>query len=105
MREGRVRRAYIGIAGGPRPLPPQARVRLGRQAALEVVEVAEGGPAERAGVRPEDLIIELDGRPVERPDDIQRLMNEAAIDHPLSVRLLRADRWLELQIHPVELVE
>jgi S1-C subfamily serine protease len=105
MRDGRVRRAYIGIAGGPRPLPPQARVRLDRQAALEVVEVAEGGPAERAGVRPEDLIVELDGRPVERADDIQRLMNEAAIDHPLPVSLLRGDRWLELEIHPVELVE
>ena len=105
MRDGRVRRAYIGIAGGPRPLPPQARVRLGRQAGLEVVEVAAGGPAERAGVRPEDLLVELDGRPVERADDIQRLMNEAAIDHPLAVRVLRGDRWLELEIHPVELVE
>ena len=105
MRHGRVRRAYIGIAGGPRPLPPQARVRLGREAGLEVVEVAPQGPAERAGVRPEDLILELGGRPVHRADDIQELMNEAAIDHPLPVRLLRGDRYVELQIHPVELVE
>jgi S1-C subfamily serine protease len=105
MRHGRVRRAYIGIAGGPRPLPPQARIRLARQTGLEVVEVAPGGPAERAGLRPEDLIVELGGRPVERPDDIQRLMSEALIDQPLPVQLLRGDRWLELQIHPVELVE
>jgi S1-C subfamily serine protease len=105
MRDGRVRRAYIGIAGGPRPLPPHARARLGRKAGLEVVEVAESGPAERAGLRPEDLIVEIDGRPVERADDIQRLMNEAAIEHPLPVRLLRGDRWLDLEIHPAELVE
>jgi S1-C subfamily serine protease len=105
MRDGRVRRAYIGIAGGPRPLPPAARVRLGRTAGLEVVEVAAGGPAERAGLRPEDLIVEMDGRAVERADDIQRLMNETAIDHPLPVHLLRGDQWLELEIHPVELVE
>jgi S1-C subfamily serine protease len=105
MRDGRVRRAYIGIAGGPRPLPPQARVRLGRKAGLEVVEVAQDGPAARAGLRAEDLIVEIDGRPVERADDIQQLMNEAAIDHPLPVRLLRGDRWLDLEIHPVELVE
>jgi S1-C subfamily serine protease len=105
MRRGRVRRAYIGIAGGPRPLPPQARIRVGRQAGVEVVEVAPGGPAERAGLRPEDLIVELGGRAVERAEDIQRLMNEAAIDQPLPVHLLRGDRWLELEIHPAELVE
>jgi serine protease Do len=105
MRHGRVRRAYIGIGGGPRPLPPQARIRLGRQAGVEVVEVAPGGPAEQAGLRPEDLIVELGGRPVERTDDIQRLMNEAVIGRPISVQLLRGDRWLELQIHPVELEE
>jgi serine protease Do len=105
MRDGRVRRAYIGIAGGPRPLPPQARARLGRRGGLEVVEVAEGSPAQRAGIRPEDLIVELGGRPVERADDIQRLMNDAAIGRPLPVRLVRGDRWLGLEIHPVELAE
>ncbi|HLY47636.1 MAG TPA: trypsin-like peptidase domain-containing protein [Solirubrobacteraceae bacterium] len=105
MRDGRVRRAYIGIAGGPRPLPPQARVRLGRAAALEVVEVADGSPAQRAGLRAEDLIVELGGRAVERADDVQQLMNEAAIDRPLPVRALRGDRWLKLEIYPQELVE
>ena len=105
MREGRVRRAYIGIAGGPRPLPPQARIRLGRDAGLEVVEVVDGSPAQRAGLRPEDLIVEMGGRAVERADDIQRLMNDAVIDHPLSVSLLRGERWLELELRPTELVE
>lgn len=105
MRDGRVRRAYIGIAGGPRPLPPQARTRLGRAAALEVVEVAEGSPAQRAGLRPEDLIIEMGSRQVERADDVQRLMNDAAIGKPLPVSLLRGDRWLNLELYPVELVE
>src|SRR5579884_4057773 len=101
MHDGRVRRAYIGIAGGPRPLPPQARIRLGRPAGLEVVEVADGSPAQRAGVRAEDLIVEIGGRPVERADDVQRLMNDAAIGRPLAVGLLRADRWLKLELHPV----
>src|SRR5438270_394907 len=64
MREGRVRRAYIGIAGGPRPLPPHARARLGRQAGVEVVEVQPDSPAQRAGMRAEDLILELDGRAI-----------------------------------------
>ena len=105
MRDGRVRRAYIGIAGGPRPLPPQARIRLGRAGGLEVVEVADGSPAQKAGVRPEDLIVEIGGVPVQRADDVQQLMNDAAIGRPLSVSLIRGDRWLELELHPVELVE
>jgi S1-C subfamily serine protease len=105
MRDGRVRRAYIGIAGGPRPLPPQARIRLGRAGGLEVVEVAEGSPAQHAGLRPEDLIVEMGGTPVQRADDVQRLMNDAAIGRPLAVSLLRGNRWLELELHPAELVE
>jgi S1-C subfamily serine protease len=105
MQDGRVRRAYIGIAGGPRPLPPHARVRLSRTAGLEVVEVAEGSPAQRAGLRPEDLIVELSGEPVERADDVQRLMTEAAIGAQMAVTVLRGERVLELELRPVELAD
>jgi serine protease Do len=105
MRDGRVRRAYIGIGGGPRPLPPQARATLGRTRCVEVVEVAPGSPAERAGLRAEDLIVELGGRPIERVDDVQRLMTHEAIGRRLNVRVLRGDRWLELELTPTELTE
>ena len=105
MRDGRVRRAYVGIAGGPRPLPPHARVRLERQSGVEVVEVASGSPAERAGLRAEDLIVELDGQPIERVDDVQRLMNYDAIGRTLQARVLRGDRFLDLELAPVELAE
>ena len=105
MRDGRVRRAYVGIAGGPRPLPPHARVRLERQSGVEVVEVASGSPAERAGLRAEDLIVELDGQPIERVDDVQRLMNYDAIGRRLQARVLRGDRFLDLELAPVELAE
>ncbi len=105
MRDGRVRRAYIGIAGGPRPLPPHARVRLGRSSAVEVVEVAQGSPAQRAGLRAEDLIIELGDSAIERVDDVQRLMTHDAIGRTMPVRVLRGDRWLDLELSPVELSE
>ena len=105
MRDGRVRRAYVGIAGGPRPLPPHARVRLGRRSGVEVVEVASGSPAERAGLRAEDLIVELGGQPIERVDDVQRLMNYDAIGRTLQARVLRGDRFLDLELAPVELAE
>ncbi|MBV9684051.1 MAG: trypsin-like peptidase domain-containing protein [Solirubrobacterales bacterium] len=105
MRDGRVRRAWIGIAAGPRPLPPHARVRVGRSAGVEVVDVSDGSPAQRAGIRAEDLIVELGGESVERVDDVQRLMTREAIGRPMTIRVLRGDRWLDLELSPVELVE
>jgi S1-C subfamily serine protease len=54
-------------------------------------------------MRSEDLIVELDGEPVERVDDVQRLMTEATIGQTLSIRVLRGDRTLELRVRPVEL--
>ncbi len=105
MRDGRVRRAWIGIAAGPRPLPPHARVRVGRAAGVEIIEVSPGSPAQRAGLRAEDLIVELDEQPIERVDDVQRRMSHEAIGRPVSIRVLRGDRWLDLEVSPVELIE
>jgi S1-C subfamily serine protease len=105
MRDGRVRRGYLGIAGGPRPLPPHARVRLGRASCVEIVEVVPDSPAQRSGLRSEDLLIELDGHPIERVDDVQALMTHESIGRRLQAKVLRGDRWLDLELAPAELAE
>jgi S1-C subfamily serine protease len=99
MTEGRFRRAYIGIAGGPRPLPP----RFGRGTAVEVVQVVEGSPAAHAGLRPEDLIVEIDGAAIESVDDLQRLMTAERIGARVAARIVRQGSPLELELVPVEL--
>jgi len=101
--EGRVRRAYLGIAGGPRPLPPRARTRTGRDSCIEVVEVVDGSPAAEAGIRPEDLILDVDGTAVARVEDLQRLMVAELIGTEVTVRALRHDRELNLSLIPAEL--
>jgi S1-C subfamily serine protease len=103
MSDGRVRRAYLGIAGGPRPVPPQARAATGSTTCVEVVEVVEDGPAARAGIRPEDLILSVDGSRIERVEDLQRLMVADLIGAPVGVRILRAGRLVELELEPEEL--
>ncbi len=103
MTEGRFRRAYLGIAGGPRPLPPRLARKLGRDSGVEVVQVVEDSPAAAAGLRPEDLIVELDGKPVTDVGDIQRLMVVEKIGAAVAIRLLREGRELELQLVPAEL--
>jgi S1-C subfamily serine protease len=103
MTEGRFRRAYLGIAGGSRPLPPRLARRLGRGSGVEVVQVVEGSPAAEAGLRPEDLVVELDGSPVADVGDIQRLMVVEKIGAPVPVRVLRSGQELELALVPAEL--
>ena len=104
MTEGRFRRAYLGIAGGSRPLPPRVAARLGRESGVEVVEVVEESPAARAGLRPEDLIVELNGAPVQTVDDIQKLMVGELIGAQVHARVLREGSERELDLVPVELV-
>jgi S1-C subfamily serine protease len=103
MSDGRVRRAYLGIAGGPRPVPPRSRAATGSATCVEVVEVVEDGPAARAGIRPEDLILSVNGTRTERVEDLQRLMVADLIGSAVKVRVLRAGRLLELELHPAEL--
>jgi S1-C subfamily serine protease len=103
MSDGRVRRAYLGIAGGPRPLPPRAKAQLGRTAAVEVVEVVPGSPADEAGLRPEDLIVSLDGEPLDDVTDVQRLMAAELIGRRVEAVVIRGSRTLRLEIVPAQL--
>jgi S1-C subfamily serine protease len=103
MAEGRFRRAYLGVVGGSRPLPPRLVARLGRETAVEVVEVAEGSPAARAGLRAEDLIVALDGAIVEGVDDLQRLMVGDLIGSTLTASVIRHGEELHLPLRPDEL--
>jgi S1-C subfamily serine protease len=103
MRDGRVRRAYVGIAGGSRPLPPRIAARLGPSGCIEVVEVVEGSPAARAGLRPEDLIVSIDGTRIESVSDLQRLLIAELIDRPVEIGIVRAGDERKLQLRPVEL--
>jgi S1-C subfamily serine protease len=103
MTEGRFRRAYLGIGGGPRPLPPRLARKLGRASGVEVVQVVEGGPADRAGLRPEDLIVELDGTPIEGMDTLQRVVVSELIGQPVRAKIVREGRERDVEIVPDEL--
>lgn len=103
MKEGRVRRAYLGIVGGPRPLPPRIARELERDRGIEVVEVVSGSPASRAGFRSEDLILDINGVPVRGMDDLQRLMDGDAIGRSLAFSIYRDGRTVQISVVPAEL--
>ena len=103
MSEGRFRRAYLGIAGGPRPLPPRLARELGRETGVEVVEVVEGSPAANAGLRAEDLIVELNGTTVAGVDDLQRLMAGELIGESVTLETVRDGKRSRVELVPIEL--
>jgi S1-C subfamily serine protease len=103
MREGRFRRAYVGIGAGERPLPPRLARELGRDRCVEVVEVVADGPAGRAGIRPGDLLLAVDGEPVLSMNELQRLLVGERIGAPARFSVARDEHRLELTIVPVEL--
>src|SRR5204863_3804418 len=104
MRDGRVRRAYLGVVGGTRPLPAALAHDLGRGRALEVVQLLDRSPAASAGVRPGDLIVELDGRPIEGVADLQRLLVGELVGRRVGLRVARGNKVVELPLTPSELV-
>jgi S1-C subfamily serine protease len=103
MRNGRVRRAYLGIAGGTRPLPPAMALRLGRKAGVEVQEVVAGSPAAAASLRGGDIIVSVGEVAVAKAGDLQRLMVETKIGVRLPLTILRADKLMTIEVVPVEL--
>ncbi len=105
MADGRVRRAWLGVAVGPRPLPPRVAGRLGRGSAVEVIEVVDGSPADLAGLRPEDLLAELDGVRLEGADDLQRMMTVERIGAEVKATVVRQGELRAITLRPAELPE
>jgi S1-C subfamily serine protease len=103
MAEGRFRRAYLGIAGGPRPLPPRLARELRQASGVEIVQVVEDSPAEAAGLRAEDLLVSADGEPITSVDQLHRLMVTDAIGRRIRFGVLRGGRRVDVDLVPAEL--
>jgi S1-C subfamily serine protease len=100
---GRVRRAYLGIVSVPAPLPAQLAKRFGRPSGLRVADVVPGSPAARAGLRSGDLLLSAAGQPVQKSQDLQRLMFSEAIGRPLAITVMRNGALVDVIAEPSEL--
>ena len=105
MHDGRVRRAYLGIAVAPAPVAPVWRSRLGnRSTGLRVASVVGGGPGDRAGLRNGDLLLTVDGHEVTTAQDLQRLMFADTIGRRLAITVMRNGALVDVIAEPTELV-
>ena len=103
MAEGRVRRAYLGLAGTPAPLPPPVAARLNQKTGMRIEQVVAEGPAAKAGLRPRDLLLSANGEAVTSAQSLQRLMLGDAIGEPLALTVLRSEALVDVVVTPEEL--
>ena len=101
---GKVRRAYLGIAGQVRPLDRRVQRHFALQTAtaIEIVWVQEGGPARQAGLREGDLVLALNGQSIVSVDEIHRRLVGWPVGSLLSLTILRNGEQREVQIVPGE---
>jgi S1-C subfamily serine protease len=96
---GRVRRAHLGVAGQTIPLPRRLAVTTGAgPRAVRIGEVESGGPADRAGLRPGDILLRADGTPIDGVDDLTRLLTADRIDKATEVTVIRNGRVESVQV-------
>jgi S1-C subfamily serine protease len=103
LQTGRVRRAWLGVAGVPVPLPPKVASRLGQKLGLRVVEVVPGSPAGTAGIYLGDILITAGGQPVQTVQTLQKLMLGPAIGTSLPLTVLRKNAFVDVVTVPAEL--
>ena len=103
MAVGRVRRAWLGIAGGQTPLPPPLAKKLGRREGLRVAQVITGSPAETAGLRVGDILVAVAGEPLGSSTELQRRMVEDAIGRRVEITVWRNGALVDVIAVPREL--
>ena len=103
MTKGRVRRAWLGIAGVTIPLPPKVATKVGSPTGMQVASVVEGSPAQRAGIHADDIMVELDGTKIVTATAVQKLMVEDAIDRLIEITVWRNGALVDVILRPREL--
>jgi S1-C subfamily serine protease len=104
LRDGRIRRSYLGVAGQRVPLPRRLVLhhRLSAATGIRVMSIEPGSPAESAGLRAHDIIVAFDGQPVAGVDDLHRLLTESRIGVPATVTTVSGAERRDITVVPVE---
>jgi S1-C subfamily serine protease len=104
LRDGRVRRSHLGVAGQNTPIPRRfvREHTLANEQGVTITAVSEGTPADEAGLRAGDLILDFAGETVSSIDDLHRLLTEERIGKPVPVRVLRRGELRRVLVIPRE---
>jgi S1-C subfamily serine protease len=104
IRDGKIRRSYIGMAG--QNVPVLRRIvrhyNLPNEAGVLVISIDESSPARRAGLLEGDTIIEFGGEKIEGIDELHRLLSDEKVGIKQKITVIRRTEKLEMEIVPLE---
>lgn len=102
MQHGRVVRGYLGLHGRVVPVPRHLARQFGLNQlhGVEILDVVKDGPADEAGLQPEDILVSLAEQPTPSVDDLHKLLMQLPVGIPAPVQVLREDRRLERWVVP-----
>ncbi len=101
-KSGRVRRGEIGVTTQTiTPLMAEA-LGLSLEAGVIVADVAAGGPAAKAGIEPGDLVLSLDGKPMENGRQFRINVYTHGIGEMVAVEVRRGSRTLTMRVPVAE---
>jgi S1-C subfamily serine protease len=104
IRDGKVSRSYIGLAGQNVPVPRRIvrYYNLAVESGILVVSFEENSPGRKAGLLEGDLIVGFDNRPTAGIDDLHKLLTEERIGYKTPLLVIRGTQKLELEVVPEE---
>ena len=102
LKEGQVVRGYLGISGQTVAIPPGLVRGLQLQASngVTIVKLVQGGPADRAGLRPGDVLVEVDGQPASSVDAIHKILTRKTIGREVPVAFIRNQERFKAKVRP-----
>jgi S1-C subfamily serine protease len=104
IRDGRLRRAYLGVAAQLVPLPPRIRRahQLTAATGVLVASIEPSSPAALAGVKAGDVLVRVDDEPLAGPDDLHRHLTEERIGIPMTLSIVRENERIQVVVTPSE---
>lgn len=103
--EGRVRRGMLGIGAQAVPLPSKwlNALEINTKGGIQIQSVETGGPADKAGLRAGDIMLQFEGKPVDSIDALHKALDETSIGRTISLWILRDGALKSIAAVPIEL--
>jgi serine protease Do len=104
LRDGHMTRSALGVQiVDARQLAKEERQALGllegaHPAGAVIGGVARGGPADKAGLKPGDVVVGFEGQPVDRSAQLRWLASTAGVGRAVTLRVRRSDKTFDVKV-------
>jgi len=105
IRTGRVVRGSIGVTWNKPDNKPELFKALGTKQGVLISSVQEGGPADKVGIKADDIIIAMNGKSIKDGDDLVARVADTPIGNPVNLTVDRDGKHMEFKVHVLDRAE